>query len=706
MNKFRTRVTLRSAAAAVLLGLAACSSGGGGSAPTFKLFSVDPNESLDVNGGDKVIIHGDNFLAARVLRVTFGEGNPGFGLTVLDDERIEITVPPAPGNRPQVVTVEVETAELGTKGIFGGFTYLQGGGPTGPPEPQTIFPTNFTPTGVESFTIQGQNLGTSNGTVIVNFEGVGTVVGNVNNTGTIVTGRAPVSPTAPIAVPITVSVDNSGQVGAVPTQVNYVHAAPLALPVRYQEGNDQASRPVRVSESLAVVATAGTDLIWANGNEDLVLVMGPPNNIQTKSLLGNQPAGNRTLHNTISIPVVLDSDTIAVLSPGTGPGTQVILLVTNLSAATPTVTPIAAANAHSIPLGRISAQRIAFVLRGTAPGGQDQLQVYSIVNGVFAGALPAPVDIGFADVAALSGRNNLSVPFSPDGNAVFVYTSGPNGAFNDQDDMLVRLLLSTQQSTSTAARYLRIRPIALSADRVVGIAGPLANPGSPNDQLAIFDINNNAFAASHIDLGAIADVVAARAIAPLGDNNVVLIDGGPDRAANTADDLVAVFTDDGNGSYTRVNSSLGRRPVLVPVGNGEVVVFGRGTDAIPNTPDDRAIRILADGSALQNFAGPPFWSQVVAPLGDENRVFAIGDGGDGAPNTGDEELLVYQTLAIGQGIETSILPMAVNPASRVASTINRPVKFVPIGPSWGIVQSPGNDNIWLSADDHILVVRY
>ncbi|MHC4846961.1 MAG: IPT/TIG domain-containing protein [Planctomycetota bacterium] len=706
MNNFRTRTMLRSVAVAVLFGLTACSSGGGGSAPTFKLFSVDPNESLDLNGGDKVIIHGENFLAARVARVTFGEGNPGFFMSVLDDTRIEITVPPSPQNRAQIVTVEVETLELGTKGIFGGYTYIQGGGPTGPPQPQTIFPTNFTPTGAESFTIQGTDLGTSGGTVLVHFQGIGTVVGNVNATGNIVTGRAPVSPNVPPSAAFTVTVENSGLIGDVPTQVNYIHAAPLALSIPNQESGDNVSRPARISDSLAVVASSGPDLLWGNGNEDLVLLMGPPNTIQAKSLLGAQPAANRYIHRDNSIVVALNSDTICLLSPGPAVGAEFILLITNLQAATPTVRAIPAPNAAPIPLGRVSAQRIAFVLRGTGAGGQDQLQVYSIVNGLFTGSLPTPINIGTADPNGIAGRGNLSIPFSPDGDAVFVYTTGANGAFNDFDDLLFRYSVSTQQIATTPARYLRTKPIALAGDRVVGIAGPLASPPSPNDHLAVFTVASNAFSVSHIDLGAVADVGAPRPLAPLGDGNVALIAGGPDRAANTPDDVVAVFTDDGNGSFNRVDASLGRRPVLTPLADGDMVVFGRGTDALPGTPDDRAIRVLADGSSLQDFTGAPFWPQVVAPLGDGTRAFAIGLGTDGIAATGDEELLVYQTVTLGNGADNSTLPMSVNIASRVASTLTTPIVFVPIGSSWGAVQSPGFDGFWATGDDQVLIVRY
>jgi hypothetical protein len=192
----------------------------------------------------------------------------------------------------------------------------------------------------------------------------------------------------------------------------------------------------------------------------------------------------------------------------------------------------------------------------------------------------------------------------------------------------------------------------------------------------------------------------------LGDGNVVLIAGGPDRAANTPDDVVAVFTDDGSGSFNRVDASIGRRPVLTPLVDGDMVVFGRGPDSLPGTPDDRAIRVLADGSSLQDFAGPPFWPQVVAPLGDGTRAFAIGLGTDGVAATGDEELLVYQTLTLGNGTDNSTLPMSVNVASRIVSALTAPIVFVPIGSSWGAVQSPGFDRIWATGDDQVVIVRY
>jgi len=712
MNKFRTRTMMRSAAAGLLLGFAACSSGGGGgSEPSFSLFSVDPAESVDLNGGDKVVIHGENFLAARVARVLFGDGNPGFNLTVLDDERIEVTVPPSPNGQPAIVTVEVETLEFGTKGIFGGFRYVGGGGPIGPPQPQTIFPTTFTPTGAQPFTIQGTNLGPGGGTVAVIFDGIGAVAGAVNNDGTIVTGHAPVTPGVPGAGSIQVTVDNSGEVGAVPTPVSYSYVAPTALPVPNQEGGDNASRPVRVSDGLAVMCTAGANFAWGDGNDDMLLIDGPPSTIQTRSALAGQPAANRHLDRNNSVPVVLDEDTICVYSPGptAALGDEVILLITNLAAAAPTVQALPAPNAAPIPAARISANRVGFILRGTGAGGQDQLQVFTIVNGVFQGPLPSAVDVNFADPGGLLGRANFSIPFSPDGDSVFVYSSGFNGGFNDIDDEVYRHVISTGQTSVAPARFVLLKPIALSASRVATIAaGTAATPQDIDDQLAVIDFSPSVNV-THIDLNATADVVAPQPLVPLGTGGLVLVAGGPDRIANTADDVLAVFTGDGSGGFDRADAPLERRPNMTPLGNGGLVAFGRGVDGAADSGDDRAIFVQADGSSFLEFVMPPSWPMATAQLADSTRAFGIGNGLDGTPQTGDEELLVYQSSIVeaASGAATSRLPLSVDFNSPIRSALPaNPIRFVPVGPGWGVIQSPGRNLAFLGADDMIVVVQY
>jgi len=712
--------------AALLAATLGCSGGGGGdSSSTFTLQFVDPNASADVNGGDTVVVHGTNFLAARVARVFFGANNPGFGIKVLSDTEIEVTVPPAPSGNAGTYSVEVETLEFGTKGLFRAFTYADdGGGTTGPPVPTTIFPTSFTATGAESFTISGTNLGPSGGQVDVIFEGVGLVRATVSQDRQFATGNAPVSQGVPIATPILVTVDNSGQSGPVPTQVTYNYAAPSSWLVPFQEGAGNTSLPVRVGEGIAVVATSGTTANWGNvagtGDDELFLITGPPLTAGLVPLFGNAglPASQRRLDSNNSVPVAVDSDTVCLYSPGMDgialTGDEVIIVVSGLQSTPPTVRVLPVPNLTPAPIARISDTQIAFTTRltGTA-AAQDELRFASINSGVptLSGAR---TDIGLADGRATVGRGYRSIPFSPDGDAVFVFTLHPGGGtrtFGDSTDLLTRYQLSTGAVAQTPAPFLHDTPIALSATRVVAAAQSVASPPNPDDKLAIYDFAGGSFTTTYMGVGARIQTLGLRTIVALGDGHVALAHGGANQTAGNADDQIAVFRDDGSGSLTQLNVPLAGRPQMTPLGDGSVVVFGPGGDLFAGTLDDRAILLRANGSSFAEFPGAPTWGQGTLAAVDSTRVFAIGTGPD-APNygTGNETLIVLQAKAVGLGIATSLLPMSgalgyfVNAAPSQAAQARTP--FVPVGSGWGLMQSPGTTNAFSSAGNRVLIVSY
>ena len=135
---------------------------GSSAAPSndFTLTGVDPNRSLDLNGGERVEISGTNFEDLEVAGAFAGTISFGaaiaFDPEVMDDNTLEVTVPPAPGGLPGVVSIEVRVDGFPTRVLSGAFTYQ---GLSGPPVIDSIFPTTFTPSGAEQFTIQGSNLG-------------------------------------------------------------------------------------------------------------------------------------------------------------------------------------------------------------------------------------------------------------------------------------------------------------------------------------------------------------------------------------------------------------------------------------------------------------------------------------------------------------------------------------------------------------------
>lgn len=708
MNRLQTSKATRLLAAAflatmgLLVGPIGCSGGGSGSGTaTFKLTFVDPAQSLDLNGGDVVIVHGSNFNAAGVVNVLFN-GSPGFNRSVLDDGQIQVTIPPSPSGQAGRVNVEVVTLEFGTKGIFAGFEYVGPGAPVLPPSPQTIVPTVYTPTGAEQFRIAGTNLGVDGTRVTVRFEGIGTVLAVVSAGGTFAVGNAPVSSTVPPGSLLKVTIENSVGAADLPTMVSYSYTSPSFLPAPFQEGADGASRPVRITDGLAIMATSGTDASWGNGNDELFLIQGPPNAVGISSLLGAEPAINRNLDIANSIPVVLDSDTVIIFTHGltTAQGDETLLLITNLTT-TPVITAIAATWATRAPLARISSTRVAYIRGGQGAFGQDELVALDIVSGVHTASY-GPIAVGTADRNSVRGRTNKSIPFSPDGDSIFVWSSGGNLAYGDGNDVLYRYKVSTAETAQSLAPFMVVPPVAVSASRVVGASGPLSNPPDPFDSLQVFNISGNAFSRVLTPLNSLVDAANITPIRLFGNGHVALLVGGPDRVANTADDQVAIFVDDGGGGLTRLDLNAGKRPTMTAAADGTLIVFSRGVNNVLGDSDDRTIAVDADTLQMANFiAGPP-WQHGFASLTDSSRAFAIGSGPDQSWNTGDEVLFVYQSIAAGLGADGATLPLAPDPFTPLGNSL----PFVPVGFGWGLIQSPGLNLGFLSIDDRILIAYY
>ncbi|MHC4548363.1 MAG: IPT/TIG domain-containing protein [Planctomycetota bacterium] len=679
---------------AAFLLLAGC---GGDDAPvrlTFTVTAVVPSVSNDINGGDLVTVQGTNFLAVTISSVTFG-AQPGIiERTTITDTSIQVTTPPAPGGTPGVVRVEVVTVEANSKFVPGDYTYVSG---SGTPQPQTITPTTFTPTGAQDFTIQGTNLGPGGGNVDVIFNGVGTARGTVSLDGQFVQGRAPVSAGLPPAGSIVVTIDTGTATADVPTQVTYAFALPAAVPVPYQAPNG-ASRPVRLSDGFAVLSTSGGNAVWGDLDDDVVLVLGPPTPGMRRILgPGGTPVGYLDANN--SIPAVLDPNTVCVYSVGpngvpdvpspTVPPDDTVVLITNAQSPTPTVTPFVFGFLNTAPLAAIAPNRVAFTAAGSDLGrgtADDMLHVWE-----FNGGLPGPVGaqmVGEVDVTP--GRTNFSLPYSPDGDAVFVMSVGPNGTPRNGDDQLWRFTFSTMTARSTPLPFVWAPPHAISPT-LLAAPGAGANRlfGDADDTLVVVTDTGGFFnLAGTQTLGSPFDRAAVVPIAPLGTGGVVV-------PVVSAMPVLAFPSPTGSPASLAMIGT----PLLAPLGSGELIVFAPGG---PPPGDEQAVRIAADASSSQPFALVPTLTQALRAHTDADRAFGASPGPDGSWGTSDDSLTVHQTRALGLGIDIASLPIQQLPGLPI--TGQEP--FVPIGPDWGIIQSPGPLRVYLGPSDQVLVVRY
>ena len=720
MNALSTRAVRLALLSGLFAAFTACSGGGGGdSNPTFSIISITPESSPDVNGGGTAVIRGTNFESARVARVLFGDSNPGFGIDVKSQTELWVTIPPSRTNTAGPVTIEVETLDRGTKALFAGFTYGDdggGGGPTGPPVPTTVTPTVYTPTGAQAFTIGGSNFGADGNIVSVRFGNSSSVDGTVTGGGTLVRGNAPIFASAQVPqIPVQVFVKNGPFEAAAQTFVSFSYFPPAPVAgITFLEGGANASLPVRVANDKAVVATS-TNVAWRDGNDDLVLITVNTltNTVTTKSLLTGQAPGHRNLDNYASSPIALDDDTICVatVGPNGGPvnGDETILVISNLGSPTPTVNVLAAPFVARAPIVRISSTHIAFNTVGTGTGGSDQLWVYQIVNGALVPGGPAPVDIGLIDVVAFPPPKSLrtlkALPFSPDGNAVFVYSRGPalnNSGFSDGDDMITRFDIAAGTSVTAVMPSLLTKPVAVSATRLVAPAK--AFPGF--DVVSVMDFAGAVATRSSVSTGTFVNTTATHQIAALKDGNFVMAIGPAGQPALSAGNRIGIFTDDGFGAITMNGFDVAWKPLLAPLGDGSVMVFGPGPDNTTGVAFDRTFHIAANGAPSLDFASASPWLQLpsmgLGAATDDTRTFALGSG-DPSWFNGDEVLHVFQSRSIGQPIDAVTMQLSTGPLAPVHNT----VPFVPIGFNWGLMLSPGqNAPFWGNNDDRVIVVYY
>ncbi len=681
------------APALLALLLSGCGGGGGGGVISFLLGLVTPSQSVDLNGGDILTITGSNFIAAGVAGVLFS-GTPGLNFLRLDDTTLRVTSPPAPGGVPGPVDIEVRSIEAGSKFIIGGFTYV---GVSGPPAPTTINPTIFSATGAEPFTIQGTSLGPPNGTVQVTFQGVGTVTGNVSASGQFVSGNAPVGGGTPPQLPIAVSVANGALVGNVPTQVTFPWVAPAAFSVRHQSGfPGEASQPVRVADGIAVLCTAGADTGWGTADDELVIVKGPPNVPGVTSLvLGHLDQRN-------SIPAVLDANRVVIYTPGPSllpSNDDGFHLVTALQTV-PASTKLVSGFLNPAPVAAIASNRIACTAFGfdQAPGGNDdELRILEITG---TAVTTTRVHVfGNADTFLHAiPSDNFSIPISFGGDLVFVVSVGALGA-GGADSTVTAYSFSGAAALGpgpTPAPMLLRRPIAVSATFAAAVAGDPAGIAAPsgNDNLMVFAASGGVVTRTDRRQGASLLTFALNPIVRLGGGTVAIpVAAGSGNEVRVFNNLV---------SGAPLSTAMPGTPLFAPLIGGDLVVWGPGVDLSATTAPNECRRITSTGGAQQAFAVTPFWLLNFRPLTDADRAFATAGGGTGF-GSGNEVLIVQQSRALGSAGDAATLPLGGGPG---VAPVLAGFPFVPVGPGWGLIQSPGPNGTFRDLDDRILLVRY
>jgi len=701
----------RRAASVCAIGLLLAGCGGGGSggsgAITIQLFSLSPATSLDLNGGEVVEVNGARFEQVQILLVTFSDRPSTSTPVVLDDGTIRVTAPPAPLGQPGPVTVEVTylTDDAQRKaGLVGAYTYVA---PNLPPSPQSMTNTNFTPSGAESFFIVGTNLGPPNGTQRIRFDGIGFVTGTVSPDATQIAANAPITLGAPPSSLVDVFIAPIGESEIkVPARADYsAWMQPMPLPLPNQAAGN-ASRPVRLSDTVAVLCTSGGNATWGDGDDDVVLIFGPNPSGVTSIRPGGISVGFLDAKN--SIPAVLDGDTLAVYSVGpdgfVGTPDDNIVLITQATSPTPTVTPFGLGPLAAAPVVAISATSVAVPTAGSDTvfgNADDDLRILNVSGSTFTPG-PAPV-VGPVDQSG--GYGSASIPFSPDGTNVFILSVGLNGIRRDFDDMLVWVNATTGASRAVKAPFLHRTPIVLDSSGPILLAAPAgsgAAPGGVNDQLSVFTFTLAGTTLTRVDhpLNTRLLTGSPRAFARVGTGMIAVATAGLDKIVNSGDERILVFSDPVAGTSSPI--SLPGNSVLATFGSGELALFSPGLDFLPGGGDDSSLRLDAAATGTTPFNPVVSWPLKLAPFTSGTRVFLVGRGNDGTANTGDEVLIIHQTLAIPAGLSTILLPLATG-ASAPASTSQH---FVPIGPNWGIVQSPGFDKTFRSLDDQLLIAMY
>ena len=729
----RSKSATRSATAALLLLamlLAGC--GGGDSAaplPSFTLTGVNPSTSEDLNGGERVTITGSNLEALKVAGsfggvVMFGAAI-GFNPVVVDDETLEVTVPPAPGGTPGAVTIQVKVDGFPTRSVPGLFTYV---GLSGAPTIASIFPTSFTPSGAEQFTIQGSNLGLDGSTTDVIFEQVGSVQATVSSGGQIAVGLAPLVAGTPPATSISVTVDNGIGSTVADTRVSYTWSVPTAVHAPSQRRGG-ASRPVRLNDSVAVVSTAGPNPAWGDPNDEILLIHGPPGSVGMTAVRDSngQPAGR--LDPVGSLPLRLDDDTFAVYSVGPNGiardgDDQLIVVDASQNPPTmvrhglpfyPNTTPMLALSSTQIVMSSLGAVNPMPPAPPAVATASDEVVVITL-----AGAGITVTHTGALGPMDATAGTALSRPFTYAGDYIYVVTMGTTDFLpRTTDDNLHRIEVATMVPLGSPGPApvltrgipdLYGDPIALANDLVVVPgAGMNTVAGSPDDVLMVFRVISGALSRVDRPLGTAHGFGAPVSIARVGVSGVVM-PLAVDPVWNNSIEEIGVFLDPVSGTIERYATSSGT--LLAPLrmdssefGSRSVMVFDRGVDFVAGTGDEKTSWFDGDFSAATVFQTAVGWRQLFVPSADRNRVFVVSAGADGVPLSGDERLLVHQTLVAGAGG----LDLADLPILGANAPVDDGLPLIPIGYSWGVIQSPGANGLFgpvSGGDDQILVVHY
>jgi len=282
-----------------------------------------------------------------------------------------------------------------------------------------------------------------------------------------------------------------------------------------------------------------------------------------------------------------------------------------------------------------------------------------------------------------------------DGDTIVMMSVGANGTPSDADDTFSSYTRSTTgQMTGKPAANLMGRPVALSGTLIaVPGAGVNGTFGNVDDTLEVFSRSGTTWTQTTHPLAAGLDPTALVPYARVGTGGI----GFPINAPRG----LMVFTNPLAG--TSSSAMLSGRLLLAPLGSGSLALFGPGGDLTPRTGgDDQAVYVAPAGTTLQFFTLVPDIPQTLPVLADADRAFGVSPGGDNTFGTIDDMLEVFQSRAIAAGNSACRLPASGGTTAPASGLVS----FVPIGPGWGLLQSPGFNLTFQTADDQLIFLSY
>lgn len=224
--------------------------------PSPSIVRIVPNLG-PLSGGTRVVLTCRNFgtpFTSSTPTVEFN-GQPGTGLSVLDDDRVEVSTPPSA--QAMAVGVAVRSGDgTQTAAVSGGFTYTDG------PIVTAVIPYVGTLLGGESVTVEGHNFDTV-GTVIV-------TIGGTDATGVVVLDTSTITCLIPAGISAgrtsAVVTNPGGAQGTLPGGFTYVGNDPAVLAMEDQvltlvnaERALVAKPPLVVDPLLRLVARAHSE---------------------------------------------------------------------------------------------------------------------------------------------------------------------------------------------------------------------------------------------------------------------------------------------------------------------------------------------------------------------------------------------------------------------------------------------------------------